>query len=70
ARLSDTEREALLLAAWDGLTPQQAAQVAGCSVAAFTKRLSRARARLVEAQENDSTEVADAAPVHELRRIR
>ncbi|MCG2803576.1 MAG: sigma-70 family RNA polymerase sigma factor, partial [Cellulomonas sp.] len=69
ARLSDTEREALLLAAWDGLTPQQAAQVAGCSVAAFTKRLSRARARLVEAQEMDGTEVADAAPVHELRRI-
>jgi len=51
ARLSDTEREAVLLAAWDGLSPQQAALVAGCSVDAFTKRLSRARARLSEAAE-------------------
>jgi len=38
-------REALLLVAWDGPTPQEAA-VAGCSVRAFTVRLSRARARM------------------------
>ncbi|NMM31746.1 MAG: RNA polymerase sigma factor [Cellulomonas sp.] len=32
AQLTDAEREAVLLAAWDGLSPQQAAHVAGCSV--------------------------------------
>ena len=46
AALSHREREALLLTAWDGLSPAQAAQVAGCSTNAFTVRLSRARARL------------------------
>jgi RNA polymerase sigma-70 factor (ECF subfamily) len=40
------EREALLLVAWDGLPPAEAAEVAGCSTRAFTVRLSRARARL------------------------
>lgn len=40
------EREALLLIAWEGLTHEQAAAVAGCSVRALTVRLSRARARL------------------------
>lgn len=42
----DREREALLLTAWDGLSPADAAAVAGCSINAFTVRLSRARARL------------------------
>jgi len=40
------EREALLLTAWDGLTAEQGAAVAGCSTGAFTVRLHRARARL------------------------
>jgi RNA polymerase sigma-70 factor, ECF subfamily len=40
------EREALLLTAWDGLTPAEAASVADCSDRAFTVRLHRARARL------------------------
>ena len=43
AGLSDTEREALLLVAWDGLTPGQAADVAACTAAAFRVRLHRAR---------------------------
>ena len=43
---SEAEREALLLTAWDGLTPEQAALVAGCSSRAFTVRLHRARTRL------------------------
>lgn len=47
--LSDLEREALLLVAWDGLTNTAAAAVAGCSVRAFEVRLSRARARLTRA---------------------
>lgn len=46
ARCTPAEREALLLVAWDGLTPTEAARVAGCSVRAFTVRLSRGRARL------------------------
>ena len=46
ASLSELEREALLLVAWDGLTAHQAAGVAGCSRRAFEARLARARARL------------------------
>jgi RNA polymerase sigma-70 factor (ECF subfamily) len=45
-RLSDLEREALLLVAWDGLDTRQAAEVARCAPRAFRARLSRARARL------------------------
>ena len=45
-RLTPKDREALLLTGWDGLAPAEAAQVAGCSVAAFKMRLSRARRRL------------------------
>ncbi|MCR6688730.1 RNA polymerase sigma factor [Cellulomonas sp.] len=46
AALTTTEREALLLVAWDGLAPAQAALVAGCSTSAFKVRLHRARRRL------------------------
>ncbi|HYN96657.1 MAG TPA: RNA polymerase sigma factor [Pilimelia sp.] len=46
AALTHKEREALLLTAWDGLPAEQAASVAGCSVAAFHVRLFRARRRL------------------------
>lgn len=49
--LSDEDREALLLVGWDGLSHSDAASVAGCTVAAFTKRLSRARQRLTESIE-------------------
>lgn len=45
SQCTDSEREALLLTAWDGLDPASAAAVAGCSARAFTVRLSRARAR-------------------------
>lgn len=46
AALTELEREAVLLVAWDGLDSRQAAAVADCSVRAFEVRLSRARARL------------------------
>lgn len=46
AALTELEREALLLVAWDGLSNREAATVAGCSARAFEVRLSRARARL------------------------
>ncbi|MFI2104835.1 RNA polymerase sigma factor [Isoptericola sp. NPDC019693] len=45
-RLSEADREVLALVAWDGLTGREAAQVLGCTRAAFSVRLSRARRRL------------------------
>ncbi|WP_167735944.1 sigma-70 family RNA polymerase sigma factor [Nocardioides sp. 503] len=47
--LSEREREALLLTAWDGLGHADAAAVARCSTRAFRARLMRARARLTAA---------------------
>jgi RNA polymerase sigma factor (sigma-70 family) len=44
--LSGHEREALMLVAWDGLTPAEAAVAAGCSATAFRVRLHRARRRV------------------------
>ena len=49
AALRDDDRELLTLIAWQGLTPRQAAQVVGCSVATYFVRLHRARKRLQEA---------------------
>ena len=46
AAMTAKEREALLLTAWDGLSPEQAAMVAGCSARTFHVRLFRARRRL------------------------
>ncbi|WP_158604386.1 RNA polymerase sigma factor [Nocardioides mangrovicus] len=46
AALTDREREALLLIAWDGLEPRTAARVARCTERAFRARVTRARARL------------------------
>lgn len=68
ARLTATEREALFLTAWDGLTPSQGAEILDCSVEAFTKRVSRARARLsaavaedTEAEDDDDRELSRSA---------
>lgn len=49
ASLSERDREALLLTAWEGLTTDQAAKVLGCSPQAFRVRSHRARQRLVDA---------------------
>lgn len=46
ARLRPSEREALTLIAWDGLTPDEAAVALGCTRAAIYLRLHRARRRL------------------------
>jgi RNA polymerase sigma-70 factor (ECF subfamily) len=46
ARLPESEREALTLLVWEGLTPQQAAIALGCSGVAVRARLHRARRRL------------------------
>lgn len=49
ALLTEREREALLLVAWDGLDTTGAAHVARCSPRAFKARLARARVRLAAA---------------------
>ncbi|HEY2632828.1 MAG TPA: sigma-70 family RNA polymerase sigma factor [Solirubrobacteraceae bacterium] len=45
-RLSDGDREALLLRYWEELEPEQVAAALGCSRATLAVRLHRARARL------------------------
>ena len=45
ASLGDLDREALLLVAWEDLTPAQAAQALGINPVAFRVRLHRARRR-------------------------
>lgn len=63
ATCTRAEREALLLTAWDGLAPEQAAAIADCSPRAFTVRLHRARSRLRTALANeDRTEQGEAVP--------
>ena len=46
ALLDDTDRDVLSLVSWDGLTSAEPARVLGCSRAAFSMRLTRARRRL------------------------
>ena len=46
AALSEREREAICLVAWEGLSSADAARAAGCSAATFAVRLSRARKKL------------------------
>lgn len=57
AALSDTDRELLLLVAWDGLSPAEAGQVLGFSGVASRSRLHRARAR-AQAALNQTTSAA------------
>jgi len=47
--LSEPDQEILRLVAWDGLTPQQAAKVLGCTATTARVRLHRARSRLAKA---------------------
>jgi RNA polymerase sigma-70 factor (ECF subfamily) len=49
--LSDLDREALLLVAWEDLTPTQAARALGINPVAFRVRLHRARRRCTTALE-------------------
>jgi RNA polymerase sigma-70 factor, ECF subfamily len=61
ARLKERDREALILVAWDGLTPAQAAAVLGEPSDRFRQRLHRAGHRL-RAQLDD--ELRDVEPAH------
>ncbi|SEN70846.1 RNA polymerase sigma factor [Nonomuraea pusilla] len=51
ASLPDDDREILVLVAWQGLSPRDAARVVGCSATAFRVRLHRARKRLKQAMQ-------------------
>jgi RNA polymerase sigma factor (sigma-70 family) len=70
ARLTDSDREALLLIAWDGLSHASAATVIGCSTRAFQMRLARARERLARALDDPSAATPDQASGPLLRKVR
>ncbi|MEV4803658.1 RNA polymerase sigma factor [Nonomuraea sp. NPDC049421] len=53
AALHEDDREILVLVAWHGLSPKEAARVVGCSPAAYRVRLHRARKRLKQAMETE-----------------
>ena len=53
ALLDEPDRELIMLTAWEGLQPREAAEVLGISAGAARTRLSRARARLREAIGDD-----------------
>ncbi|MFI5426434.1 sigma-70 family RNA polymerase sigma factor [Aeromicrobium sp. UC242_57] len=67
-RLSELEREALLLVAWDGLDTRSAAEVARCAPRAFRARLTRARARLSSEPRRHCPYRSPRRPRHERRR--
>ena len=59
--LSPLDREALLLVAWEDLTPSQAAKALGVNPTAFRVRLLRARRRLrARLESDDALELAVA----------
>jgi RNA polymerase sigma-70 factor (ECF subfamily) len=63
--LSETEREVLLLTAWEELSGADAAKVLGCSATAYRIRLHRARKRLRERLEDRVQPMAAAARTEE-----
>jgi RNA polymerase sigma-70 factor (ECF subfamily) len=62
ARLREADRELLLLIAWDGLTPAQAAVVLGAKPATVRARLLRARRRLDRALALEDATVSQPCP--------
>ncbi len=62
ATLKDSDREAICLLAWEGLSAAEAARAAGCSEATFAVRYSRARTRLAVALEHDAGEQPTTSP--------
>lgn len=67
SRLSEYDKELLLLTAWDGLTPAQAAKSMGLSRGSVRVRLHRARKRIASAmQELEPDPVNESATVIEL----
>ena len=66
AALEEDDQELLLLIAWDGLSPSQAAVVLGCTAVAARTRLHRARKRLA-AQLGEKSPVPRWSPSGQLR---
>jgi RNA polymerase sigma factor (sigma-70 family) len=64
SRLSERDREALLLVAWEGLAPREAATVVGLTQTGFSVRLHRARRRLRAALERADTPASAAVADH------
>lgn len=62
ASLTISDRDVLTLVAWHGLTAAQAAQVMGCSTAAYFVRLHRARRRLERAMNERARRAAPSHP--------
>lgn len=58
AQLSEADRELLLLIAWDGLSPAEAATVLGIKPATARVRLLRARRRLTDALSRERSDPA------------
>jgi RNA polymerase sigma factor (sigma-70 family) len=56
AALTEADREALLLVAWDGLSPDEAAKALGVKAGTLRVRLHRARARLTALSATIDTE--------------
>jgi RNA polymerase sigma-70 factor, ECF subfamily len=63
ARLSEGDRELLLLIAWDGLSPAQAASVLGVKPSTVRVRLMRARRRLTHALAREQAHPSHCAPL-------
>ena len=61
-RLSSRDREVLLLAEWEGLTPPQIAEVVGCLTVTARGRLHRARRRFRDAYEELQDRTAAERP--------
>jgi RNA polymerase sigma-70 factor (ECF subfamily) len=59
ARLSNRERESLIITEWDELSISEAAMVAGCSPATFRVRLHRARRNIARHLESDARYITD-----------
>ncbi|HEY1833170.1 MAG TPA: RNA polymerase sigma factor [Solirubrobacteraceae bacterium] len=64
ARLSERDREVLLLTAWEGLSTQEAARATGCTSAALAVRLHRARRRLAQTLAEGAAEADPTPPTH------
>ncbi|GIH92264.1 RNA polymerase sigma factor [Planobispora siamensis] len=62
ASLSEQDVEAMALATWHGLPPEQAAAVMGCSTRTYNVRLHRARKRLARTLRAEARSAAPAAP--------
>jgi RNA polymerase sigma-70 factor (ECF subfamily) len=69
AGLPETEREVLMLAAWEELSGPEAARVLGCSATAYRIRIHRARKRLRERLAEIDPDLRDrvAAPARSAR---